>query len=97
MNILDELKKAMNWDKLDEETAKEIVSDLEQGIEKMKAKQELEEREQKADEGRAWSERVMKARAKTQKNIARKKLHRRNEGISPGRMAMLRRLGKIDD
>ena len=97
MNIIDELKKAMNWDKLDEETAKEIVSDLEKGIEKIKADREQEEKELKADEGRAWSEKVLQARQKGQRNIARKKLQKRNQGISPGRMAMLRRLGKIDE
>ena len=32
------------------------------------------------DEGKAWSDRVAIARSKGQKNIARKKLHKRNEG-----------------
>ena len=97
MKIIEQLKKAMNWEELDEATANEIIKDLEDGIESLKEKQNLEENKRKADEGKAWSDRVAIARSKGQKNIARKKLHKRNEGISPGRMAMLRRLGKIDD
>ena len=97
MKIIEQLKKAMNWEELDEATANEIIKDLEDGIESLKETQALEEDTKKALEGQAWSERVSQARSKTTKNIARKKLHKRNQGISPGRMAMLRRLGKIDD
>jgi hypothetical protein len=97
MNIIDELKKAMNWDKLDEATAKEIVNDLEAGIEKMKQQQEQEKKEAETQENKAWSERVVKARTKRHNNIARKKKHRQLSGISAGRLAMLRKLGKIND
>ena len=97
MNIIDELKKAMNWDKLDEATAKEIVNDLEAGIEKMKQEQELEKIEAKSIETKAWTDKLAEARAKQHNIIARKKKHKQLSGISAGRLAMLRKLGKIDD
>ena len=72
MKIIEQLKKAMNWEELDEATANEIIKDLEDGIESLKEKQDLEENKRKADEGKAWSDRVAIARSKGQKNIARK-------------------------
>ena len=55
MKIIEQLKKAMNWEELDEATANEIIKDLEDGIESLKEKQDLEENKRKADEGKAWN------------------------------------------
>ena len=41
MKIIEQLKKAMNWEELDEATANEIIKDLEDGIKSLKEKQDL--------------------------------------------------------
>jgi hypothetical protein len=97
MKIIEELKKAMNWEELDEATAKDIIKDLEDGIESLKEKQDLEEANRKAEEGLAWTKKVTEARQSRTNTIQRRKKEQQLKGFSAGRLAMLRRLGKIDD
>ncbi|MDA9570736.1 hypothetical protein N9R99_02285 [Gammaproteobacteria bacterium] len=97
MKIIEELKKAMNWEELDEATAKDIIKDLEDGIESLKEKQDLEEANRKAEEGLAWTKKVTEARQSRTNTIQRRKKEQQLKGFSAGRLAMLRRLGKLDD
>lgn len=97
MKIIEELKKAMNWQELDEATAKDIIKDLEDGIESLKKQQDLEEADRKADENKEWAEKVSIARQSRTNTIKRRKRESQLKGYSAGRLAMLRRLGKIDD
>tara|TARA_A200000159_G_C7131079_1_gene258949 strand:+ start:340 stop:633 length:294 start_codon:yes stop_codon:yes gene_type:complete len=97
MKIIEELKKAMNWEELDEATAKDIIKDLEDGIESLKEKQDLEEANRKAEEGLAWTKKVTEARQSRTNTIQRRKKEQQLKGYSAGRLAMLRRLGKLDD
>ena len=97
MKIIEELKKAMNWEELDEATAKDIIKDLEDGIDSLKEKQKLEEANRKADEDSAWNKRVKEARQSRTNTIQRRKKEQQLKGYSAGRLAMLRRLGKLDD
>lgn len=97
MKIIEELKKAMNWEELDEATAKDIIKDLEDGIDSLKEKQKLEEANRKADEDLAWNKRVKEARQSRTNTIQRRKKEQQLKGYSAGRLAMLRRLGKLDD
>ena len=97
MKIIEELKKAMNWEELDEATAKDIIKDLEDGIDSLKEKQKLEEANRKADKDSAWNKRVKEARQSRTNTIQRRKKEQQLKGYSAGRLAMLRRLGKLDD
>lgn len=97
MKIIEELKKAMKWEELDEATAKDIIKDLEDGIESLKEKQDLEEANRKAEEGLAWTKKVTEARQSRTNTIQRRKKEQQLKGYSAGRLAMLRRLGKLDD
>ena len=97
MKIIEELKKAMNWEELDEATAKDIIKDLEDGIESLKEKQDLEEANRKAEEGLALTKKVTEARQSRTNTIQRRKKEQQLKGYSAGRLAMLRRLGKLDD
>ena len=81
---------------LDEKTAKEIIQGLDNDIQKAKAEQEQTEKEAKAKEDKEWSERVTKARASRSNVIQRRKKEQQLKGYSAGRLARLRKLGKID-
>ena len=97
MEIMKLIKESLGIEgDLDEKTAKEIIQSLDNDIQKAKEEQKQTEANKKADEGKAWSERVIKARAKTHKALEARKQIRQTKGYSAGRLARLRRLGKID-
>ena len=97
MEIMKLIKESLGIEgELDEKTAKEIIQSLDNDIQKAKEEQKQTEANKKADEDKLWASRVSKARAKTKNTIKARKQIRQSKGYSAGRLARLRRLGKID-
>lgn len=97
MEIMKLIKESLGIEgELDEKTAKEIIQSLDNDIQKAKDDQEQLEKERKADEEREWGKRVVSARSKKQSIIKARAKTRQVKGYSAGRLARLRRLGKID-
>lgn len=97
MEIMKLIKESLGIEgELDEKTAKEIIQSLDNDIQKAKDDQEQLEKERKADEEREWGKRVVAARSTKQSIIKARAKTRQVKGYSAGRLARLRRLGKID-
>ena len=97
MEIMKLIKESLGIEgELDEKTAKEIIQSLDNDIQKAKDDQEQLEKERKADVDREWTDRVVAARGKKQSIIKARAKTRQVKGYSAGRLARLRRLGKID-
>ena len=97
MEIMKLIKESLGIEgELDEKTAKEIIQSLDNDIQKAKDEQKQTEINKKAEEDKLWASRVSKARTKTQKAFEARKKTRQTKGYSAGRLARLRRLGKID-
>jgi len=95
MKILDKFKEALNWEDLDEKSAKEIIATLDSEIEEMKEAQEKEEALAKDEEDMAWARKVVEARKRDSKSAQTRASLRHQKNISPARLVRLRKLGKI--
>ena len=95
MKILDKFKEALNWEDLDEKSAKEIIATLDSEIEEMKEAQEKEEALAKDKEDMAWANKVVEARKRDSNSARTRASLRHQKNISPARLVRLRKLGKI--
>lgn len=97
MEIMKLIKESLGIEgELDEKTAKEIIQTLDDDIQKAKAEQKQIEKDAQVKESQEWSRRVATARSKQIRTYQARKKSQQTKGYSAGRLARLRRLGKID-
>ena len=95
MKILEKFKEALNWDELDEDSAKEIIATLDSELEEIKKAEEDKEKQTEYDKNMEWANKVVEARKKDSKSAKTRASLRHQANISPARLVRLRKQGKI--